>query len=265
MAFAWSRPKLAGRRRAKISVIGLAAVTLTLTGALMLPRILDPLAASVVRDWLPYLLLLMFYWQAGQFVTRVDAGFQRRLERLDSRIVTPAVEWCKRSGAGRSMLTILELAYLFCYVSMPLGIAALYLMHLGREADRFWTVVLMATYACYGMLPFIQTQPPRTLPEKRSVQPPLSKVRALNLWVLRWGSIHANTFPSAHVACTMACALVLLPLAPGVGLLFLGVAILIALGAVAGRYHYAADAILGVMVALAAFLIQLAFDGGWSI
>jgi membrane-associated phospholipid phosphatase len=254
---AWSRPKLAAPRKAKISAIGLAAVIITLAGALVLPRVLDPLPASVIRDWVPYLLLLMFYWQAGQFVTRVDEKFQRRLEMLDARIVTPAVEWCKRSWAGRPILTTLELAYLFCYVSMPLGLAALYLMHMGREADRFWTVVLLATYASYAMLPFIQTQPPRVLPEKRSVQPPKGKVRALNLWILRHASIHANTFPSAHVASTTACALVILWLAPGLGLVFLAVAILIALGAVAGRYHYATDAILGVMMALAAFAMHL--------
>jgi hypothetical protein len=38
------------------------------------------------------------------------------------------------------------------------------------------------------------------------------------------------------------------------GVTFLWVAISIALGAVAGRYHYAADAVLGFVVAWAAFL-----------
>jgi membrane-associated phospholipid phosphatase len=98
------------------------------------------------------------------------------------------------------------------------------------------------------------------LPEHRSVQPPPGKVRALNLWILRHASIHANTFPSAHVASTTACALVVLWLAPGIGWVFLAIAILIALGTASGRYHYAADAILGVITALAAFLIQVALS-----
>jgi hypothetical protein len=102
------------------------------------------------------------------------------------------------------------------------------------------------------MLQFLQTQLPRVLSEKRSVQPPPNQVRALNLWILRHASIHANTCPSAHVASTTAF---LLRLAPGVGLV--AIAILILMGAVAGRYHYAADAIPGAMVALAAFLIQI--------
>jgi membrane-associated phospholipid phosphatase len=93
------------------------------------------------------------------------------------------------------------------------------------------------------------------LGEKCSVAPRLGKVRAFNLWILRRASIQANTFPSAHVAIATACALTMLQLCPlWVGLGFLAIAIGIALGAVTGRYHYAADAILGVAVALAAFL-----------
>jgi membrane-associated phospholipid phosphatase len=257
VALAWCGRKLDSPRRAKITAIGLVGLAVTVISALVLPRVLDPLSASVMRDWIPYALLLLFYWQAGQFVTRVDVEFQRKLERLDCRIVAPAMGWCKRSGFGRWILTGLELAYLFCYVSMPMGLGALYLMRMRQRADQFWMVVLLATYTCYAMLPFIQTQPPRVLSEKRSVQPPPNKVRALNLWILRYASIHANTFPSAHVASTTACALILLWLAPAVGLVFLAIAILIALGAVAGRYHYAADAILGAIVALAAFLVQI--------
>lgn len=57
----------------------------------------------------------------------------------------------------------------------------------------------------------------------------------------------------------MACALVLLRIAPlWVGVVFLWVAVTIALGAVGGRYHYAADAILGSAAAVAAFLIGIA-------
>ena len=133
---------------------------------------------------------------------RSQRGVPGTAGELDWRIVAPALEWCKRSPVGPWILMVLELAYLLCYVSMPLGLAVLYLLRLRHLADWFWTVVLPATYACYAMLPFIQTQPPRVLPETRSVQPPPGKVRAFNLWILRHASIHANTFPSAHVAST---------------------------------------------------------------
>jgi hypothetical protein len=254
MALAWVRPSLGARRRRKITAIGLGGAGLTLLGAFVLPRVVTPLAASVVRDWLPYLLLLMFYWQAGGFVTRVDHGFQNRLIRWDERFVTPILRWCSCQPVGCAALTVLELAYLFCYISMPLGLAALYLMRLGHEAARFWAAVLPATYFCYAMLPFLQTQPPRVL--EKMLQPPRGNIRALNLWILGWGSIHANTCPSAHVASTMACAFVLVGLAPQVGVWFLLAAVLIALGTVFGRYHYGADAVLGTTAALVSYGIS---------
>jgi membrane-associated phospholipid phosphatase len=260
VVLAWSQRSLARPRRLKISGIGASGLGITIFVSLVLPRLVAPLAASVTRDWLPYLLFLMFYWQAGQLVTRADAVFEARLERLDSRVVAPVLQWVARRALGAWILTYLESAYLFCYVSVPLGLTTLYLLRKGRDADHFWTVVLLATYTSYGMLPFIQTRPPRMLGEKWSAALPAGKMRALNLWVLRHASIHANTFPSGHVASSTACALVLLRLGPlWVGLGFLLVAISIALGAVAGRYHYAADAILGFLVASAAFLADIGF------
>ncbi len=251
---AWSR-KLEPRRRRNVTAIGLGAVAVTLIGALAVPRFVPPLAASVIRDWLPAPLLLMVYWQAGQFFTRIDEWAQTRLERLDRSLVTPILRWLSHSSPGRLALTYFELAYLFCYPLVPFALAALYLLRRGPEADHFWTVVLCSTYACYAMVPFIQTLPPRMLGETRVIPPPSTSLRKFNLWILLHASIHANTFPSAHVAASMACALVLLRLSPAIGLIFLWIAISIALGAVLGRYHYAADAIIGTMVALAAFVI----------
>jgi membrane-associated phospholipid phosphatase len=255
---AWHRPYLGRSRRITITAIGAGGLAITLFVSQVLPRLVAPLAASVTRDWIPYLLLLMFYWQAGQFVIRADTAFEARLERLDRIIVAPFLGWCARSPAGPWVLAYLEIAYLLCYVSLPMGLATLYFLRQGADAGHFWTVVLLAAYAAYATLPFLQTRPPRALGEKWS-EPVLSgKIRAFNKTILRHGSIHANTIPSGHVASTTACALILLRVAPmWVGLIFLLVALSIAAGAVAGRYHYALDAILGFIVAIAAFLVDL--------
>jgi hypothetical protein len=259
LVLAWRRRNLEQNRRTKIYAIGVSALVVNLFSALLLPHLVTPLAASVSRDWIPYALLLLFYWQGGQFVTRFDAGMEARLEWLDRRTVAPLLDQCVRRPILAWFLRHLELAYLFCYVSMPLGLATLYLLRRGREADHFWTVVLLAAYTSYGMLPFVQTRPPRMLGEKWSGLLASSKVRAVNLWILRHASIHANTVPSGHVASSTACALILLRLTPlWVGLAFLFLAIGIALGAVTGRYHYVADAILGVVVAVVAYLADIA-------
>lgn len=62
------------------------------------------------------------------------------------------------------------------------------------------------------------------------------------------------SFPSAHVASTVAVSLVLTRHLHIVGLCFLFVAGSIAVAAVAGRYHYALDVLLGAAVALIVFV-----------
>ncbi len=243
VGLAWVR-RIAIRRRAIVTAFGSAAIAATLLAAAFAP--------PVVRDWLPAALLLMVYWQAGQFFTAADEKLQNRLLAIDCRIVLPLAKRLSGTRPGRLLLTGWELAYLFCYPMVPMALGALYLVHARGRADRFWTVVLAATYACYLMVPFIQTLPPRFLTDAERYVPAAGPVRRFNLWILRGASIQMNTFPSAHVASSMACALVLLSVSLPAGAVFLAIAAGIAMGAVLGRYHYAADAILGTMVALAA-------------
>jgi len=253
---------LPGNRRAKVTAFGVAGLGATLAGAWIVPRLVAPLAASVVRDWLPAALVLLVYRQAGEFFTRVDDGVQARLLRLDERIAAPLLRWLARHRAGGWVAGYFELAYLLCYPMIPMSLGALYVLRLARHADHFWAVVLVSTYTSYGMLPFVQTLPPRMLAEPWLVPLPPNPVRAFNLWILRHASIHANTFPSAHVAASTAAALVLVALAPaGVGLLFGAIAIGIGFGTFIGRYHYAADAILGALVAAAVFLVEIGLAG----
>jgi hypothetical protein len=255
-ALAYSRRALDRVRRARILVLGLGGVAITIFISLVLPHLAAPRLTSIVRDWVPYVFLFLFYSQGGQFVTGADTELEARLERLDRRIVLPPLQWCGRKPAGAWILAYLEIAYLSYYPVLPLALVALYVSGRQAEAAQFWTVVLLAAYGSCGTLPFIQTRPPRLLEEKWSMSLPCGRVRAFNLWILRHGSIQANTLPSAHVAITSACALSLLWLGPvWAGVAFVVIAFSIALGAVSGRYHYAADAILGALVACVALIV----------
>ena len=132
-----------------------------------------------------------------------------------------------------------------------MGLDVLYLVHMGRYADEFWTAVLPPAYLCYAILPFLQTLPPRIAADKAESEGSSIKVRAFNLWILRHASIQVNTFASAHVVASAAVSLELLRRLPEAGLLYVWLSVGIAIGAVAGRYHYAADAILGAVLAFA--------------
>ena len=231
---------LAPAKRNKAIAIGAAGVGLTLLGAFVIPR-------AVIRDWLPSVLLLMAYWQCGQFFTRADQALQDKLNNLDRRLVLPFLRFAGWAAA------YLEAAYLSCYVVVPASLATLYILHRGAYADQFWTLVLSATYACYALLPYCQTLPPRMI--SGSTVLPSNRIREFNLVVLHHGSIQVNTFPSAHAATSLACGLALTVVAPLAGAAFIWIAVSISAGAVTGRYHYLADVVAGAMVALAAFAL----------
>jgi membrane-associated phospholipid phosphatase len=254
-AAAWiqalSAHPLPPRRRWNITllaVVPIAAVMLVRSTVLFLP----PLHVSIIRDWLTVALFLVPYWQTGQFFQGPNHTIEERLLAFDRWLMprTAATSGTSRTGLGLA----LEVAYLFCYPLVPLGLAALYAAGQRGHVAGFWLVVLVATYLCYLITPFVPAYPPRDLAGSRPGPAQAGKARVFNRWILKHGSIHAISFPSAHVASAFAVSLVLLRFTPTFGLVFLFVSIWIALGAVVGRYHYALDVLLGAATALAVFL-----------
>jgi hypothetical protein len=252
---AWLRP-LAWRRRGVATAIGAAGIVSILV-ARFSHKALSAGLVSLIRDWLPAPLMLMVYWQVGRFFTGPNEGFQSKLAKLDGKILGIVLRDGSSSWNSIWIANYLELAYLFCYPLIPLGLAILYATGLRRHADEYWATVLPCAYLCYVSLPFFPTLPPRMLPQDRWSKVWPSRIRALNLWILRHASIQVNTFPSAHVASTMAASIVLLHIVPWAGFVFLCISISIAVGAVVGRYHYAADALLAVALVVAVFLFKV--------
>ncbi len=197
----------------------------------------------------------MVYWQAGWFSTKLNEGFQAKLQRFDRKLLGSWVSNLKRPRF-RWIVASLELAYLSCYVLVPLGLAFLYLAGLQRHATDYWSVVLLATYPCYAFTAFVPTEPPRTSEIKPTTTP--GKIRRFNMWIVRWFSIQLNTFPSAHVTATLGSSLVLLHFLPKTGLVFVAISIGIALGAVLGRYHYAADVLVAAALTVVVYTLVLA-------
>jgi hypothetical protein len=250
------------RSRRRITV--LAAIVVAADAAACSTRLFLPASVSVAaRDWLPVLLMLVPYWQTGQFFRGPSAKIQRWLLRLDLRWLGRDAA---RSGTSRTRLGFaLEIAYVFCYPFVPMGLAALYIAGRRAHVDFFWLVVLTATYLCYAITPFFPAMPPRDA-LKSALTPqsgaaliadpaagPQNRGRRFNRWLQEWGSIHAISFPSAHVASALAVSLVLLRWMPVTGPCFLAGAVFIAVAAVAGRYHYLLDVLLGAAVASGVF------------
>ena len=203
----------------------------------------------------PALVLLVGYRLSGLLFVRTDAGVENALLALDR-------SWLGRTGLMRAYATAprivheyLETTYLLVYAALPAGAIALIATGHTSMLDYYWTVVLAAEFICYGVLPWIQTRPPMLLEDERTTLPPLRGVRRLNQLIARRASIQANTIPSGHAAGAVAAALVVMSVAPAIGMPFLVLALSIVLASVLGRYHYAVDSLLGILVAVVAWAV----------
>lgn len=236
--------------------LGLAGIALS-----VLPHFIDryrfSLALPTLRDWLPAALMPLAYWQTGAFFPERHLKLEHKLQQFDQKLFSL---WNRSRADGKRHWLVnacLELAYSLCYVLIPGGLAVLYLSGQTSQADWYWAVVLPPTYLCYLVTVFVHVLPPRFLEDGQERGAGVIALRRFNLWMLENTSIKFATFPSAHVASTMAASLALLWLAPAGGAIFLPLSVGIALGAATGRYHYFVDVLLGALLAIAAFIAQV--------
>jgi membrane-associated phospholipid phosphatase len=243
---AWIRP-LTTRRRVVVAILAAVAVLIVLLGRFSV-YVLAPRQASVLRDWLPIALMLVPYWQTGQFFNGPNPKIQSWLVESDRRLA----KLLHREALtfGHYTRLSMEWAYSLCY-GLPLaGLAVLYAAGMRRYTLTYWPIVLVPTNLCYALTPLVPALPPRDISGKASAAGARTKSRVFNLWLQQYASIHAISFPSAHVACALAISFVLLHYVPIVGVVFLFIAIWIGVAAIVGGYHYAIDVWLGAAVAL---------------
>jgi membrane-associated phospholipid phosphatase len=253
IVLSWLRP-IAKQKRMEVHIIGLVGIILVVT-AQFARQFVSPFTADVIRDWLPALLLPMMYWQAGRCAGRVNEDFQNKLQRIDDQLLAPWIANLATYRGYRWLGTTIEVAYLSCYVLVPMGLGVLYLAHKQNYSTDYWLVILPATYACYVFTAFVPTLPPRRC-QGDAVTPVHCNMRTLNLWCVRHVTTELNTFPSAHVTSTLGGSLLLLELVPSVGWTFVLMSIGIALGAALGRYHYTMDVVVGAVLAVAVYVVH---------
>ena len=228
--------------------------TLTIGGIAALAATAWP-RTELIRSLWPSLYVLIGYRLSGLLANLPSSHLEARFERIDRRLFAYGPIQAFLTRAPRIVLECLELAYLSCAPLIVAGCVVVQTTPPPPSVDRFWTVVLLAMFSCYGTLPWLQTRPPRSVEDTPPGGLHRLTARRLNLALLRHGSVGWNTFPSAHASGGLSTALVVTSAEPLLGVAFLVVVIGIALGSVIGRYHYAVDTILGLLVGMAAWLL----------
>ena len=228
---------------------------------LQIAAISVPMAATViclarhgaggVRDWAPGAGILAGYYVSGRFFVNPSARVEAWLIGWDRRLLgDPATRF---APWPRALLAYLEIVYMGCFLLVPAGFGMLALAGRADLADRYWTIVAAAELGAFAPLTVIQTRPP-WLVERKAVLADRAVHRAASQMVQRF-TIHANTFPSGHVAGSLAVAFALLDPLPWVGGAVLLLALTISVATVVGRYHYIVDGIAGALLAAAVWTI----------
>ncbi len=202
-----------------------------------------------LKEWIwPPLVLLVAYWSSGLLFVAPSPSQEAALRWLDDRLAIRAVS----RRTPRVLAEVLEAAYAGVYLLIPIALLVREALMPSPDPDGFWSVVLITDFVCFGVLPWVQTRPPRAL---EAGEPWVSSIRGFNLRLLGATSIQVNTFPSGHAAEALAAFLLVLaaPL-PVVVLMFLA-ALAVSAGAVLGRYHFLPDALAGWVVAAIVFLL----------
>jgi membrane-associated phospholipid phosphatase len=238
-------PALSARRRAAIVCLAIAI------GALAAFAPLAPWRATpILRDWiLPAVAYLLGgYYLSGLFYVAPMPRLETRLATLDRRL--GAAGWSRKLPLAA--VEFLEVSYLAVYAMVGLGPLVAYAAAGLSEVERYWIIVLTADYICFACMPWAQTRTPRAL--EAVVPASRSLARRLNLAVLGSFSHERNTFPSGHAAEALSVVLALARAAPAISAALVPLAVGVGVGSVAGRYHFAADAIAGYAVALIVWL-----------
>jgi hypothetical protein len=235
-------PRLVRQRRRAALIFSASGLALSLIAA-RLPF------TPILHDWLlPPVLLLLAYWTSGLLFVAPMPWAERMLFDVDRALCIRAIS----ARTPRPVAELLEFAYAGVYPLIPIALAIQLMLTPQPDPGVFWTVILVTDYVCFGVLPWVQTRPPRSLED---ADPWTARFRRFNVRLLGTTSIHVNTFPSGHAAEALAAALLVLdaPL-PWVVWMFFN-ALAVSAGAVLGRYHYALDAFIGWGVAVVVWLV----------
>ena len=128
-------PGIAQRQRRRAIGTAIAVVIVVLTVAAF------GTSALVWRDWMPLMYILLGYRLPALLVTSTNQELERWLLTLDRRWLGMENGTMISERAPRPVIELLELAYLFCYPMVPIGLACLHVAGLRAESDRFWTAV----------------------------------------------------------------------------------------------------------------------------
>jgi hypothetical protein len=201
-------------------------------------------------DWYPMLLLAALYGEIG--VLTLSAGFQNDLwiQRLETFVFGSEVSYRWIRESPNVLLSwLLHACYLAYYPILYASPLALW-MSGRRDESRHTIFAVMATfYLCYIIFIFFPVAGPRyAFDAAHNAATEVWPARFAS-WLLDRGDSWGAAFPSSHVAASVVATGMALRYWRPVGLVLLPLTVGLTLAVVYGQFHYAVDALSGLVVA----------------
>ena len=210
-----------------------------------------------VRDWLPLVAVPFLYVELRWIIPVIGAAHRDATVIAWERLLFPSNPSATLAIRLPSLplSEALHLAYALYY---PLiGIPPMLLFFTGaRRKLAATTLALVIVYAiCFLVYPLFPVDGPRYL--LGPAHAPDGPIRSYVLSLLERGSSRGTAFPSSHVAASVTAALCALQHQRRLGILAAVVAAGLTVATVYGGFHYAVDALAGLLLGVAAWLLSL--------
>ncbi len=208
------------------------------------------LVGRFIGDWYPMVLLGGLYAEVG--ILNFDLGYQHDLliQRLELWVFGSQLSYRWIREMPNPLLSWLlhgcYLAYYAILYGSPLG---LWLSGRHEAARRTIFVVMVTFYGCYVVFLFFPVAGPRYAFElAHNAATDVWPARVAQ-WVLDRGDSWGAAFPSSHVAAAVVAAVCALRYWRPLGLALAPLTVGLVVSVVYGQFHYAVDAVAGLVVA----------------
>ena len=168
----------------------------------------------------------------------------------------PPTAWLG-SVSSAAVSEVLQLGYLSYFLFLPIVAAVLYARSDRRPFFELMAAVMLGYITCYVIFLAVPTEgPAHTLRHLHTEPLPGGPLYSAVLFIQKAGT-HGNAFPSAHVVGAVVPVIFAWRFVPRLVTWLVPLLILMCIGAVYDRYHYASDMIGGLLIgAAAAWLVM---------